>query len=289
MDPNALTAGIDDIVSLPESFLRINELLELPTTTTAALGEVVAHDPGLTSRILKLVNSAAYGLPSRVDTLSRAIALIGTEELRNIALATSAISAFKHIPQALVDMDTFWNHSVQCALTARALAERSQRALRERVFVAGLLHALGQLVMYFKEPELSRQVLTRLVEKGDDRCAVERAVFGCDHAEVGAGLLRRWHLPESLAEPVQCYPRLDQARHFPSEAALVHIGAAVADAAEPGVKSIAHLAAAQLDIAPGAWAQAGVDHRLLKDALADVDQQWFEVLEILTPGGSLVY
>lgn len=289
MDPRELTQGVTDIVSLPDACIRLNDMLDDPETTAADIGEVLAQDPGLTSRLLRLVNSAHYGLPGKVDTVTRAVTLIGLDEVRNIVLATSALNAFKKLETSLVDMDTFWNHSMQCGLTAKVLAERGHRRLRERVFVAGLLHAVGQLVMYRQAPEASREVLRRLAGGATRRWQIEREVFGCDHAQVGGELLRQWRLPESLWEPVECHPEPSRAKHHPVETALVHIGAAVAEVMEPGVKRADGTPLPPLELAEGVWTLAEVDDGTLPDALSEVGARWFDVLEVLSPGGSMIY
>ena len=118
-------------------------MLEDPNTTANDLGRVIGRDTGLTARLLKIVNSAFYGFQSRIETVSRAVTIIGMRELRGLVLAASAIEAFSKVPNKVLNMANFWRHSVYCGVVAQLLAERSNVLHAERLFVAGLLHDIG--------------------------------------------------------------------------------------------------------------------------------------------------
>jgi len=128
------------------------------------LGEIISHDPALTARILRIVNSAYYSLANKVELVSRAVSIVGEEDLRNLVLATSAVDSFKRIPNQLVDIDLFWRHSVHTGIISRLLSKHCNILHGERLFVAGMLHDIGKLVLYYKEPELSQQVLIHAAE-----------------------------------------------------------------------------------------------------------------------------
>ena len=157
MTPEDMVSGVSELVSLPEVCVRINEMLDDPGTTSKALGEVISHDPNLTARLLRMVNSAYYGIAAEVTTVSHAVTLVGLDELRSMVLATSASRAFANIPTELVDMDMFWHHSVYCGLVARVLGEVRGMRQRERLFVIGLLHDVGRLVLYHQAPAVARE------------------------------------------------------------------------------------------------------------------------------------
>ena len=105
---------ITDIPSLPEIFIRVNEVVNNPRSSLEDVGKVISEDTGLTARLLKIVNSAFYGFPSHIETISRAVTIVGTQQLRDLALATSVIRLFSGIPHDLLDMESFWRHSVAC-------------------------------------------------------------------------------------------------------------------------------------------------------------------------------
>lgn len=289
MDARTLVAGITDLASLPGACLRVMELADDPKASAADLAAVIAYDPGLAGRLLKLVNSAYYALRNPVDSLDVAVRVCGTEALRSLALATGAVSAFKDIPNDVVDMGAFWNASVHCGLLARALGRIARLTQPERLFAAGLLHAVGQIVMYNRMPAESRAVLDVLRQDIHARVAAEQRIFGFTYAEVSAALLESWRLPTSLVEPVACHLAPATARDFRHDAALLNISREVTLLVEPGFKTEARDPRPTPAIDPAVWAQAQLVAGVLPDALEQVDAQWFEVIDILNPGGSLAY
>ena len=119
-----LIAKSDKLGTLPAIVHRIFEVMDEPKSTATQIGRIINEDPALTARLLKLVNSPFYGFTSKVDTVYRAIALIGHQELRSVVLATSAVDTFKDVSSKLVDMSTFWYHSVYTGLASRELRIR---------------------------------------------------------------------------------------------------------------------------------------------------------------------
>lgn len=223
-----------ELVSLPEVCLRMQMLADDPRVNADQLGQVLSQDPALTARLLKLVNSAYYGLAARVDTASRAVSVVGTEALRNLALAASAVEVFNRIPAELMDMVTFWKHSVFCGLLARKLAERCRVLHSERLFITGLLHDVGRLLIYARMPEAAAEVLQRVNGRDVPVCELEQQVLGFDHAEVGGALLALWQLPANLQAAVGCHHDPSAATAAPLEAALVHIANAVTHQIDSG-------------------------------------------------------
>ena len=180
--------------SLPAIVYKVFAVMDEPNSTATKIGKVINDDPALTARLLKLVNSPFYGFTAKVDTVYRAVALIGHEELRSVVIAASAINVFNGIPAELVSMKDFWKRSLGIAVTARVLAAFKREKNIERFFIAGLLHDIGSLLMYLKLPEEMAQVLQQQVANGHERARVEKEVIGYEHTEVGGGLLKKWNL-----------------------------------------------------------------------------------------------
>jgi HD-like signal output (HDOD) protein len=202
MNPQQLVQEVERLFSLPDVAIRLNELIDQPDTSTKDLVEVVQLDAGIAATVLRLANSAWYGLPSRVDTISRAITLIGTKALRDLVLSTSVITTFKGISSEFVDMLDFWDNSVTCGVVTRNLAKKCGIRESERMFLAGLLHKVGRLVFYASRPVQYRQVL---MDKDMGEAAIieaEHQVFGFSYAELGGALLRAWKVPEALDEVI---------------------------------------------------------------------------------------
>lgn len=246
-----LIKGSLRLVSPPDVLIKLNRILDDPRCTASMLARTVATDPGLTARLLRLANSPFYGFPSRIDSIERALAVIGMNALRNLVLATSVSETFGRLP---VDhMQDFWRHSLHCGLLSRALGERCGMRDPESLFVAGLLHDVGQLLMFAKLPEMTREAHARADDCGLPVDALERSIIGIDHAEVGGELLRRWNLPQNLWEPVARHHRpldvgLDSAQ-TQTAAAILHVADILASelpqisTEESLAELLAHLAA----------------------------------------------
>ncbi|MDH5409450.1 MAG: HDOD domain-containing protein, partial [Gammaproteobacteria bacterium] len=183
----------------------------------------------LTLRLLKVVNSPLYGFPSKIDTISMAITILGTRQLRDLVLATTIVNRFQSLTNDVVNMETFWCHSICSAIAARALSTELKSNNIERFFVAGLLHDIGKLVMFLGYPDASKQVIELAADNVVDTSSLEKSIFGFTHGDVGAELLRQWNLPESLVEPVHYHHHPIRATHYKTETAVVHIADGIAN------------------------------------------------------------
>ncbi len=197
-----VVGGAKNLFSLPDIFFQLTEMMRDPRYTLTDIGNVVATDPALSARLLRIVNSAFYGFQSKIDTISRAITIVGADDFYNLVVATEVVTRFSRISTDLVDMTSFWLRSVHCSVLTRLLAKRSGAMKVERLFLAGLLHDVGSLVLYQMMPEQSSKVL--LAIRHDRRLleGIERQVIGFTHTEVGCELLKSWGLPPSIYEVV---------------------------------------------------------------------------------------
>jgi HD-like signal output (HDOD) protein len=229
-----LLHDVRGLISLPEVCLRVNAMVNDNTSSANDIGEVVARDPSLTARLLRIANSPFYGFSRRIDTVGRAISVIGTKQLRDLVLATSAVRTFNKIPNTLVSMEDFWSHSVLCGIAARALAARLSLSHSDSLFVAGLLHDIGQLVIFSKLPEKAREALALAADDPviNDLHAAEQKILGFDHGQVGGLLLQHWRVPTVLQECAGFHHIPDKAREYPLEVAIVHLANTVAAMAE---------------------------------------------------------
>lgn len=225
-----LLNNADHILSLPAAYIKLNELVDDASSSTDQIAQVITQDVALTARLLRIANSPLYGMSSKIDTVSRAVTVLGTKQVRDLALATSAKKTFDGIPNDLMSMDTFWEHSILCALCARNLAMECLKSQREAVFVAGLLHDVGQLVLYNMLPDLSRQTLEACLDGPMTLEAheAEREIIGFDHAQVGGELAKRWSLPSNLQECIALHHDPAKAKDHPVEVAIVHIANSLA-------------------------------------------------------------
>jgi len=226
---------IDDhieLISLPEIALRINQLIDDPASTADDIANLISQDAALTIRLLKIVNSSFYNFSSEVDTVTKAISIIGTRELRDLVMATAIIEKFDSIPKGLASPESFWRHNIACATAARTIAKQLKIKNSERLYIAGLLHDIGKLVMYIGSPDLSRQVLELTNLPDADITKLETIAFGFDHGELGAELIKVWNLPEMIAETTQYHHQPLDAEDYSTEVAVIHLANIIANSIE---------------------------------------------------------
>src|SRR3989338_5630052 len=234
IDITELVKGVGGLVTLPDVFLRINQLVENPNSSTADIAKAVSQDPSFTVRLLRVANSPFYGFPSTIDTVAKAVSVIGTSQIRNLALSMSVARTFAGLPNNLVSMDNFWHHSLYCALVARILARQARKCDPEAVFTAGLLHDIGELIIFNRLPEQAKESLLLVLDQVDDLPVyqAERQIISIDHAQVGGELARQWGLPPLLEECIACHHSIAEAKRYPREVALVHLANILAQMAE---------------------------------------------------------
>lgn len=191
------------LASFPDIYYKIKEVLDSPISSAAHMADLVEKDTSLSAKLLKMVNSAFYSFPSRIDSIRRAITIIGTRELGTLAVGISAIEAFKGIPVELTDMRRFWQHSISCGIFARLLGTHIDEVSTERLFVSGLLHDIGRLVIFRNLPEVSAYILYTSQKEKKPLAQVEFDVLGFDHAEVGSALMEKWKFPSHLVKNVR--------------------------------------------------------------------------------------
>lgn len=267
-----------ELVSLPGIVIELNQMVNNPRSTIADICALIGKDPALTVRLLKIVNSPFYGFPSQVDTLSQAVTIIGTQQLRNLALSTELIRKFPEIPSEMASIESFWSHSLYCGVAAQQIAIALQFPSPERYFISGMLHDIGKMVMYLAMPEDSLKAMEQAGPQRTNVLEVEREIFGFDHAMVGAELLWHWRLPESIIEPVACHHAPDEANTFKQEASIV----AIANKLSNSFYSIVPAHAVVVDEAALLQEYFGEMELLEIKALLDgIHQQWENTMQVM--------
>ena len=277
MSPKILVENIEQLVSLPDVFVKVNRLMDSSEYSAMRMGEIISQDTDLSARLLRLANSPFYGLRAPVDTISRAVTLIGTQELRNLVLASSAIRLFTGIPADLVDMGAFWSHSIMTGGLARELAVRCNVLHSERLFVMGVLHDIGRLVIYLVLPDQARDIL--LITGGDDWLSpqAEQDVLGFTHMEVGAQLLRAWGLPDGLVQVIWAHHCPDKAGAYQFDASLLHIAIVICNGYMFGLSFDEILA----NIHPSIWQLTDLDRQDLQRIAETLPDKLAEAMEFI--------
>ncbi|NJD07160.1 MAG: HDOD domain-containing protein [Methylococcaceae bacterium] len=276
-----LLAGNVQLASPPDVFHKITQVINNPSNTLADVARLIENDPGLTARLLKIVNSSYYGFPTRIASIPQAVNIVGFRELRDLVLATLVIDRFSALPNGLISMRQYWMISVRCALIAKTLGKYHPDGKRlQELFIAGLLHEIGRLVIYHRLPELARAALLQSRVENISEHMAQRRVIGLDHYEVGAELARLWRLPEPVIATLEYHERPADAAEFPQEVAVVHLAAILA-AVDPMNTDL--LEELLLEDAP-VWSLIPFARTQIKAVIAEAEASLLEVFRLFYRG-----
>jgi len=204
----ALVQKITDLPTLPAMMATTTRLMQDPRTSAEELGRAISADPALVSKVLKLVNSAFYGFPGRISTITQAIVILGFSTIRNVVLTTSVLKAFAKGGAGGVDVSRFWEHSLLTGAISRALAMEREANFVEETFIAGLLHDMGRIVLSQKLPAEFDKIVRIKRDSGMSQLEAEQSVLRLTHGDIGGWLARKWNLPIPYVEVMRLH-------HFP--------------------------------------------------------------------------
>ncbi len=278
-DPERLIREELTMGTLPMVFHKLVEVVNDPRSSALDAAEVIENDPELAGRLLKIVNSSFYAMRSRVDSVSRAVAIIGGNQLLSLAVGLSVVTAFRGIPTEMVDMESFWRHSVACGIAARLMAGYHKSPNTERFFVSGLLHDIGRLALFAEKPEVARRLMERARAGG--RLLVEQEVrdLGFSHCRLGGLLLETWKLPLSLESNVSSHHGYSKAKHR-QEAALMHVADLLVNALELGTSGERYVPRLEA----GAWELLDLSPAMVRQVAEQLTMQLDDILRFFTDG-----
>lgn len=267
-----------ELISLPDVYIRLRDVMASPHSSMADIAQVIVHDPAITARLLKLVNSAFFGLAYKVDTMTHAINLLGTQQVHDLVLATVVVDSFSGFTNDYLNIYDFWFKGVYCAVTARLLAYHCE-ALEdtERSFIAGLLHNIGHLVSYQIIPKETLAAKELASEKNIALYLAEREVLGFDYAQLGAELMREWGLPKSLQEITAFHVEPEKASDLRLETAILHIATDISQNALAEIP----ISPETLTVNPVCWRITGLSVDDMADIKKEVDLQASMVMDLL--------
>jgi HD-like signal output (HDOD) protein len=282
-----LVDDVENLISLPEVVIKANELINSGTSTIDDIAELVSLDPSLSAKLLKLVNSPFYGFPAKIDTISRAITLIGLTELRSLIFSASAVDAIERIAPDSLDMNDFWLHSVFVGLAAKHILD--DRKMSEQLFLMGLMHNLGIIVLASQCRETSARIRKTATDTGRPVFEVEKEVLGYTCTDISAALMQRWKLAESLWKPVQHIHHPDQAGEHQRYASILNLAKRLDDCSEPDSKRHDSATLSTLQMDSELLRAAGAEEADLEAVISEVNLGCLEVCCILYPGAMMVY
>ncbi len=216
-----------NLSSPPGVYFELKKIIDDSTKSLTDAAFILEKDSALTSKLLKIVNSAFFGFPATIASVERAMTIIGAQELQNLVLGAVIVERFSDLPGDTMTMHDFWARSVKCALIAREIDVHLGKQFKESVFVCGLLHDVGQLVFYKRIPSLAREVDLRLRSSAEtffeDEYRIETELIGFDHFQTGAELCRLWKLPDIISESIGLHYFPDNTESFYQIAAIVRL------------------------------------------------------------------
>lgn len=218
--------GIDQIPTLPAVLVQVWELTHQESASAADVGRVLSGDPGLVGSVLRLANSAYFGFPRKVSTVTQAIVVLGFETVKALALGASVFGALGR-RNGTIDTDAFFRHSLATGLAARLLVERRAPKDGAAAFCGGILHDLGKLVLAEFLPDC-RSALETALQKAMPYEEAEREAAGLTHNEIGQWFAERWNFPVELAAAIRWHHDPEEATEGVECAAAVHLGDVVA-------------------------------------------------------------
>ena len=213
----------DMVSSIPTVYFQLREAIDDPMSSFKDFENIIRKDPGLVVRLLKVVNSPFYGLAEKVETISRALMLVGVAQLNELILTTSISDQFKGIPKELIDMKTYLRHSIGCGMAAKMMADYKKIENPESFYNAGMLHDIGSLVIFKKKPQQAREVLLACKSQNLSLTDAEQKILGFDHAQAGGALLKAWKLSKLLYEVVMWHHSPFKSTTHRTAAGIVHI------------------------------------------------------------------
>ncbi|WP_432734925.1 HDOD domain-containing protein [Maridesulfovibrio sp. FT414] len=261
--------------SFPDIYYKIMDALNNPSSTSSTLADIISKDSGLSARLISLVNSPLYGFSNHVESLSRAVSLVGTSGLSQLALSVSVMDSFRGLDSKYFSMADFWKHSLSCAVFCRILSSQEPGTSQDTCFVVGMLHDLGRLVMLQQAPEETLRVFMIARHHGVSPCEAERMVFGFDHCDLSQELFRLWNFPHSLISGVAGHHG-GAGKNLSMESAICSIGDLMAIGMQYGSNGVEYVHAPY----PGAWDILNLQEGAIATTMLKAQRQIADILTI---------
>lgn len=220
IDPKILRHKVESINTLPTVpgvLKRLSVIIEKPRITLVEISSFISNDPALTTKVLKMVNSAIYGFPGRIASVSHATMLLGLNVIKGLLLGVSVFELMQKT------MNGLYEHSLACAIASRVIAQKKGLKEPEEISVAGLLHDIGKVILTLEFQKEYEAAMNEAQAKGISIFDAEKIQFNATHANVGSWLAEKWRFPRSLIEVIEYHHRPALSKNAPLETAIVHL------------------------------------------------------------------
>lgn len=275
----AVNAG--DIFVLPEAVIKVKQLIDDDATSMDDIAEVINYDPAIMSQVLKISNSALYKFPHTITTVTKSIQVIGTRSIYDLVLAYGVANAFKDIDPDTVDLEKFWEQAVSCALLCKYLAEEINLKEPEKLFVCGLLHNIGELVLVQLNPELAKKCAS--ISSENTPLMLQKKYLNFSYADISSELLKIWGIPNDISQIVS----------------KIHVNEHPAQSEEEKVIQLAYLLAlnnvnselysTHANVTEEMYESLGLDIENINNALDFSNLQLMSVLALFSPSSFSIF
>jgi HD-like signal output (HDOD) protein len=275
----AVNAG--DVFVLPEALIKVKQLIDDDASSMDDIAEVINYDPAIMSQVLKISNSALYKFPHTITTVTKSIKVIGTRSIYDLVLAYGVANAFKDIDPDVVDLEKFWELGVSCALLCKYFAEEIGLQEPEKLFVCGLLHNLGELVLVQLNPTEANKCT--FISSENTPLMLQKKYLGFSYADVSTELLKLWGIPADISQIV----------------AKTHVSEHSAQTKEEKIIQLAYLLALNningelysrhADITEDMYESLGLDLECVDNAMDFSNLQLMSVLALFSPSSFAMY
>lgn len=281
MNVNDYAKQANEIFVLSDSFVRIKELIDDESSTIDDIADVILLDPALAGTILKLANSSFFNYPGKIDTVSKAVLVLGITEVYNLVIAFFTSKAFNKLTAEQDYLDDFWCKSVDCALIIKFIGVKLGIPNAERLFILGLLYNLGELVV--QQISSDKVIAASLLEKGELPWHKQSSVLGFTFGECSAELLKNWQLPFTIIEPIRNQDN-DDFQYSSDESKLLYLAKRIMlcntnNKAYP----------TELLLTEDALKQLPIDQNMLTEVSNFCDLERLGILSILNPSAAMIY
>ncbi len=208
---------IKNLPTVPGIVAKISRMVENPETSAAEVGRLITQDQVLSAKVLRMANSAFFGMSRKISSIAQALMILGFDVVKGLVLTSSV---FDMIQKSMAGL---WEHSIGCAAASGAVATVLGRDDAEEILVAGLLHDLGKVVLALNMSEEMAMIRDKVEKENILFYEAELEIMDFHHGEIGQWLAEHWNLPESLAEPMRLHHNPERAVVYPESTAIVHI------------------------------------------------------------------
>ena len=269
-----ITSKIRSFPSMPATGAKMLKMLEDPDTSVVEIEDVLRHDPGLTGNVLKLANSAYFGIPSKVSSVKQGVLLLGLKRLIQLVVASCVSGVMdKPVPGYDLPPGDLWRHSIAVSIAAEALVKDQKNIDAEDIFTPALLHDIGKLILgHFVKDELDD--IEKITSKGVPYVVAENMVLGTDHAEVGAQVLTQWSFPSDVIEAVRWHHDPDFPERCKAPVDIVYLSNILCQPNGDG--------RADSELSPTVIDRLGIDVSQFESIAANVSQWVDELADALT-------